>query len=217
MVAGDGDQPSGIRSASIGLVTIPDLGSDLIGVAARTAIVYVVLVIAFRLLGKRAAGQLSATNLVVILIVANAVQNAMVGENTSLIGGLLAAGIILGLDIAVGMVGDRYQPLRDWLDGVPTMLVEDGRIIEENLLQEGVSMRALGIALRQNGLMTAEEARYVFLEPNGEISVIPGRNAPSGDAADASPLQRAVMDGEVPRSPAGRRRRRPGRFGGLVG
>jgi uncharacterized membrane protein YcaP (DUF421 family) len=106
-------------------VTIPDLGSNLLDVAARTAIVYVVLVIAFRLVGKRTAGQLSTLGLVVVLIVANAVQNAMVGQNTSLIGGLLAAGVILGLDVALNSLADRWKPLREWLDGVPTPLVED--------------------------------------------------------------------------------------------
>jgi uncharacterized membrane protein YcaP (DUF421 family) len=164
-------------------VTIPDLGSNLLDVGARTAIVYVVLVVALRLVGKRTAGQLSTLGLVVILIVANAVQNAMVGQNTSLIGGLLAAGVILGLDVALNSLADRWKPLREWLDGVPTPLVEDGRLNSENLRREGVSERELGIALRQSGLLTAAEARFVYLEPNGAISVIPYRDGerPSPD------------------------------------
>jgi uncharacterized membrane protein YcaP (DUF421 family) len=157
-------------------VTLPDLGSDLLDVAARTAIVYVVLVVAFRLVGKRTAGQLSTLGLVVVLIVANAVQNAMVGQNTTLVGGLLAAAVILGLDVAVNAVADRWKPLRDWLDGVPTLLVEDGVPKPGTLRREGVSERELGIALRQSGLMTASEARFVYLEPNGAISVIPYRD-----------------------------------------
>ncbi|HEV7811053.1 MAG TPA: YetF domain-containing protein [Candidatus Limnocylindrales bacterium] len=157
-------------------MTIPDLGSDLGSVVLRTAVVYVVLVIGFKLVGKRAAGQLSTLNLVVLLVVANAVQNAMVGQNTSLIAGLLAAGIILGLDLLLNSIADRWRPLREWLDGVPTLLVEDGRLVIENLRQEGVSERELGVALRQNGLLTATEARFVYLEPNGAISVIPYRD-----------------------------------------
>jgi uncharacterized membrane protein YcaP (DUF421 family) len=159
-------------------VTIPDLGSDLVSVAARTAIVYVVVVIALRLFGKRAAGQLSTLNLVVLLIVANAVQNAMVGENTSLIAGLLAAAVILGLDLALNSVADLWKPLRQWLDGEPTLLVEEGRLDAATLRHEGVSERELGIALRQSGLLTAAEARFVYLEPNGAISVIPYRDGP---------------------------------------
>ena len=165
-------------------MTIPDLGSDLLGVAARTAIVYVVLVIGFRLLGKRTAGQLSTLGLVVLLIVANAVQNAMVGENTTLIGGLLAAAVILGLDLGLNRLADRWKPLREWLDGVPTLLVENGVVDLATLRAEGVSERELATALRQSGLLTAAEARAVYLEPNGAFSVIPFRD---GQGPPASP------------------------------
>src|SRR4051794_26040734 len=127
-------------------MTIPDLGSDLLGVAIRTAIVYVALVVGVTILGKRAAGQLSTLNLVVLLIVANAVQNAMVGQNTSLIAGLLAAAIILALDIVLHAVADRWPRVRDALDGEPTLLVDDGRLLPEVLRREGVSLRELASA-----------------------------------------------------------------------
>src|SRR3954451_14989168 len=102
-------------------MTIPDLGSDLLSVALRTAIVYVCLVVGFRLLGKREAGQLSTLDLVVLLVIANAVQNAMVGENTSLVAGLLAAGVILVLDLLLHAAAERWAPLGDALDGEPTI------------------------------------------------------------------------------------------------
>ena len=72
-------------------MTIPDLGSDLVSVVLRTAIVYLCPRASSAFLGKREAGQLSTLDLVVLLVISNAVQNAMVGENTSLIGGPLAA------------------------------------------------------------------------------------------------------------------------------
>jgi uncharacterized membrane protein YcaP (DUF421 family) len=166
-------------------VTIPDFGSDLPGVAARTAVVYIVVVIALRLFGKRAAGELSTLNLVVLLIVANAVQNAMVGENTSLIGGLLAAAVILALDLALNRLADRWKALRQWLDGVPSLLVENGAVDATALRKEGVSDRELATALRQNGLLSPAEARAVYLEPNGSFSVIPFRDEdrPAGPSA----------------------------------
>jgi uncharacterized membrane protein YcaP (DUF421 family) len=208
-------------------MTIPDFGSDLLGVAARTAVVYICLVIGFRFLGKREAGQLSTLDLVVLLVISNAVQNAMVGENTSLLGGLLAAAVILVLDLALHAAADRWKPIRDALDGEPTILVDHGRILFENLRREGISDRELAVALRQNQLMRADEALYVFLETNGQISVIPRRD---GDAAsdDAGPpdLDGAGQDpaddsGPArPASSAGffrRRRRRPGRLSGGTG
>ena len=204
-------------------MTIPDLGSDLISVALRTAVVYVFLVLGFRFLGKREAGQLSTLDLVVLLVISNAVQNAMVGENTSLVGGLLAALVILVLDLGLHAAADRWAPLRNALDGEPTMLVDHGKILFENLRMEGISDRELAVALRQNQLLTADQALYVFLETNGQISVIPRRDGE--DDADHGPpdLDGAGQDpaglgspvgGGIARALTRRRFRRRGRLSG---
>ena len=200
-------------------MTIPDLGSDLLSVIVRTAIVYVCLVLGFRFLGKREAGQLSTLDLVVLLVIANAVQNAMVGENTSLIAGLIAAGVILTLDLLLHKAADRWPWLRNALDGEPTLLVDHGRILFDNLRKVGISDRELAVALRQNQLMSADEALFVFLETNGQISVIPRR-----DDDDQGPPD---LDGESQDPDAGgggrrsvpvrRRYRRPGRLSGGSG
>ena len=200
-------------------MTIPDLGSDLPSVVLRTAIVYVCLVLGFRLLGKREAGQLSTLDLVVLLVVANAVQNAMVGQNTSLIAGLIAAGVILVLDLILHAAADRWEVLRDFLDGEPTLLVDHGRILFDNLRREGISDRELAVALRQNQLLGADEALFVFLETNGQISVIPRRDGddqgpPDLDGAGNDPATRTKGS----RSGLFRRRfRRPGRLSGGSG
>jgi uncharacterized membrane protein YcaP (DUF421 family) len=157
-------------------VTIPDLGSDLLSVVLRTGIVYVCLVVGFRIFGKREAGQLSTLDLVVLLVIANAVQNAMVGENTSLLAGLIAAAVILVLDLLLHAAADRWKPLGDALDGEPTILVDHGEVLMDNLSREGISDRELQVALRQNQLLAPDEALYVFLETNGQISVIPKRD-----------------------------------------
>ena len=200
-------------------MTIPDLGSDLPSVVLRTGIVYVCLVLGFRIFGKREAGQLSTLDLVVLLVIANAVQNAMVGENTSLLAGLIAAFVILILDLALHAAANRWEPLRDALDGEPTLLVDHGLVLMDNLRQEGISDRELQVALRQNQLLSPDEALYVFLETNGQISVIPKR-----DADDDRPpnLNRESWDAEAGRFP-GRggvfrhRFRRRGRLSGGSG
>jgi uncharacterized membrane protein YcaP (DUF421 family) len=209
-------------------VTIPDIGSDLPGVILRTAIVYVCLVLGFRFLGKREAGQLSTLDLVVLLVISNAVQNAMVGQNTSLIAGLVAAAVILILDLLLHAAADRWKPLRDALDGEPTILVDHGRILFDNLRREGISDRELAVALRQNQLMSAEEALFVFLETNGQISVIPRRDGddeigpPDLDGASKDPAQGGGSvggsgGGGVTRGFLRRRHRRPGRLSGGSG
>jgi uncharacterized membrane protein YcaP (DUF421 family) len=210
-------------------VTIPDLGSDLPSVILRTAIVYVCLVLGFRFLGKREAGQLSTLDLVVLLVIANAVQNAMVGQNTSLVAGLIAAAVILVLDLILHKAADRWEPLRNALDGEPTLLVDHGKILFDNLRREGISDRELAVALRQNQLMSAEEALYVFLETNGQISVIPRRDEedatgatgdgpPDLDGASKDPAaQSASAPTRVLRQFFRRRPRRPGRLSGGSG
>lgn len=213
-------------------MTIPDLGSDLIGVALRTAIVYVFLVLGLRLLGKREAGQLSTLDLVVLLVLSNAVQNAMVGDNSSLIGGLVAAAVILILDLALHAAANHWAPLRNALDGEPTVLVDHGRILVENLRREGISDRELAVALRQNQLLTADEALFVFLETSGQISVIPRRDDSrpeaasagddadiSADAADATSTTTSTLDPANPVQQVVRRflRRRHRRRGKLSG
>lgn len=155
---------------------IPDLGSDPAAIVVRTAVVYVALVLGFRLAGKSRTGQLSTMDLVVILVIANAVQNAMVGENTSLFGGLLAAAVLLVLDRALHFLTERSPRARKALEGEPTILVEDGRVLEDRMEHEGVTPGELAMALRQAGLLRAEEARFVYLETTGTISVIPYRD-----------------------------------------
>jgi uncharacterized membrane protein YcaP (DUF421 family) len=179
----------------------------------------VCLVVGFRFLGKREAGQLSTLDLVVLLVIANAVQNAMVGENTSLVAGLIAAGVILVLDLLLHAAADRWEPLRNALDGEPTILVDHGRILFDNLRREGISDRELAVALRQNQLLSAEEALFVFLETNGQISVIPRRDGDDDGPPDVdgeskdSGARRAGSRGGVVR----RRLRRPGRLSGGSG
>jgi len=202
-------------------MTIPDLGSDLASVALRTAIVYVVLVVFFRVAGTREAGQLSTLDLVVLLIIANAVQNAMVGENTSLAAGLLAAAIILGLDRGLNWLADRSARLRDAIEGDPILLVENGHVRPDALRAAGYTEPELGIVLRQSGLLRTSEALAVYLERNGQLSVVPradGRTLkdydpdhPSGAEVDDVELESVGRMGGVGHR---RRRRRPGRLSG---
>lgn len=168
-------------------MTIPDLGSDLPGVALRTAIIYVCLVVGFRLAGKRESGQLSTLELVVLLVIANAVQNAMVGDNTTLLGGIVAAAVILLLDRGLHAMTERSRTAHKALEGDPALLVENGRILHAALEKEGISERELGVALRQNGLLSAAEARFVFLEANGQFSVIPWRDEDIEAGGSGSP------------------------------
>ena len=141
----------------------------------RSVVIYLFFVLAFRLMGKRQVGQLTPFDLVVLLIISNVVQNAVIGNDNSLGGGLIGAITILALNYAFVEVTYRSKKLRHILEPYPTILIHDGRTLEKNLHRERISRDDLHAALRRAGLVDAGEVRFAVLEANGGISVIPWR------------------------------------------
>lgn len=157
---------------------LPELGSSLIEVAVRTAIVYTFLVIGLRLGGKREIGQLGVLDLIVLLVIADAVQNAMVGENTTLWGGLVAAGTLLGLDKALKVLSERSSRAKAVLEGEPRLLVRDGRLLDRAMREETVDLDDLEMAIREHGLAKIEDVGLAVLERDGTISIVPAQADP---------------------------------------
>src|SRR2546429_6783351 len=104
----------------------------------RTAIVYTVVLFLLRVAGKRELGQMSPVDLVVILVIANAVQNAMTGGDNSLIGGVIARTTLVAVNTGVSRVGHRVPYLKHLFESEPTGLVEGGKLIQSNLEPENV-------------------------------------------------------------------------------
>ena len=155
-----------------------DLGTAWWAIAVRTAIVYVSLLVGLRLTGKRQIGQMAPFDFVVILLIANAVQNAMVGPDTSLAGGLLAAAILLAGNAAVARFRERIPALRTLVEGQPAVLISDGRLVEEHIRHEGVDLLELEQAIREHGLAGLADVQLAVLEVDGTISIVP-RSAPT--------------------------------------
>lgn len=145
----------------------------LLQIMVRATVVYVALLVMFRLAGKRELGQMTVLDFVVILIISNAVQNAMIGTDTSLTGGLVAAATLIIVDRSVDWTGFRYRWFGGKLAGSPTLLVHDGRLIEQHLRREGITTEELMAALRAHGIDTLPAVRDAVLEVDGTISVIP--------------------------------------------
>ncbi len=150
-----------------------DLPSDLVGVAVRTLLVYMFLVVALRVGGKKQLGQLTLFEFVVVLVISDAVQNSMVGENTSLLGGFVAVAVLLSADKVLDAVVAGFPGARRIVEGEPTLLVSDGRPLSQAMRREGVELPELARALREHGLERPEDARLVVLEADGTISVVP--------------------------------------------
>jgi uncharacterized membrane protein YcaP (DUF421 family) len=153
--------------------SLPDIGSSLPEVVLRTALVYLFLVAVLRISGKRQVGQLSVLELVVILVISDAVQNSMVGDNTTLWGGLVAVLTLVALDLALKTLARRSKPVRVAIEGEPRLLVRDGRLLERAIEAEGLEADEIRAAIRSHGLASVEDVRFAVLETDGSISVIP--------------------------------------------
>jgi len=148
-------------------------------VALRTLAVYVALFVGLRLAGKRELGQMTPFDLVVLLIVSNAVQNAMVGPDTSLTGGLVAAATLLLVNRLVSLAGLRVPGLHQALVGQPSLLLHDGQFVDAHLRREGLTREEVMQALREHGVAEPGQVKEAILEVDGTISVVPADAASS--------------------------------------
>jgi len=142
-------------------------------IVVRTLAVYLFILVAFRLSGKREVGQLAPFDFALILLIANAVQNAMVGPDTSLAGGLVAAAVLLAANFALGRLASRSRKVERLLRGQARILVNRGHVHEDALRYESISHEELMQALRENGCGTLADCRLAVLEVDGSISAIP--------------------------------------------
>ena len=139
----------------------------------RSAVIYLFLLIVIRLVGKREVGQLSPFDLIVLLIISNVVQDAVIGRDASLGGAMVGVLTILILNYLLVEMTFRYKRARKLLEATPTLLVHNGKIMDQNLKRERITHEELLSALRQNGLVEPSQARFAVLEENGHISVVP--------------------------------------------
>lgn len=143
----------------------------------RTAVVYIVVLVLLRAAGKRELGQMSPVDLVVILVIANAVQNAMTGGDNSLIGGIIAATTLVAMNILFSRVAHRLPYVAHLFESDPTLLVKGGELIKRNMERENVDMDELMMSAREHGIDDLAGVDSAYLERDGSISIIP-KDAP---------------------------------------
>jgi uncharacterized membrane protein YcaP (DUF421 family) len=150
----------------------PD-GLTLLGIVGRTALIYLLVVAGMRLLGTRALGRMSVFDFVLVVVVANAVQNALVGGDNTLAGGLASAATLLAVNRLLTALLDRFPRLEKQVIGEPVVLVADGHVRAEAMRREGVTREELMAALREHGLADLADVRLAVLEVDGTVSVVP--------------------------------------------
>ena len=139
----------------------------------RTIIIYVVIVLLMRLMGRRQLGQMTPFDLVLILLIANAVQNAMVGTDTTIFGGLVAAAALLVSDQVLSRVVDRIPRFRRIVEGQPILLVNNGHLLEHHVIAAGLTRDLVVQAIREHGFENLEQIQMAVLEIDGTISIVP--------------------------------------------
>lgn len=146
----------------------------------RPVAIYFAALTAVRLMGKRALGQLSLFDLVIMVGIGEIVVLVGLERKVSLVDGLVMLGLLGGLEILMSLLTFRWRWFARLIEGEPTVLVRDGRLLRRNLRREHISLRDLHQELRKKGLEGYEDAKEVVLEACGKISVIPREEVSQG-------------------------------------
>jgi uncharacterized membrane protein YcaP (DUF421 family) len=139
----------------------------------RSIVIYLALLIGLRLFGKREVGQFTLFDLVMVLLVANAVQPAMTGPDSSLAGGLIIVVTLLVLNWTLGYLRLRSPIIRRALESNPTVIAQNGQWLPAALAREGVELEEAEASLREHGLDSVSDVKLAVLELDGTISVVP--------------------------------------------
>jgi uncharacterized membrane protein YcaP (DUF421 family) len=142
-------------------------------IVLRTVVIYLAFLLALRLFGKREIGQFSLSDLVLILLAANAVQPAMTGPDTSLVGGLVIVAALFVVNVGLSWLRLHNRRAREFLEGHPTVIAKDGQWFTRIMEREGIDADEATMALREHGLEKVDDVELAVLEVDGTISVVP--------------------------------------------
>ncbi|MFN7985260.1 MAG: DUF421 domain-containing protein [Vicinamibacterales bacterium] len=148
----------------------PPLLAMVVEKVARPIVVYLFLVIALRLGGKRELAQLNPLDLVVLLTLSNTVQNAIIGDDNTVTGGLLGATTLLAINHIVVRYVYRHRAAERLIEGKPTVLIEHGEPLKRNLTEELVTHSELVSAAHKQGFKSLDDVERAVLEPGGSIT-----------------------------------------------
>jgi uncharacterized membrane protein YcaP (DUF421 family) len=140
----------------------------------RTAAIYLVLLVVFRIAGQRSIAQITTFDFVLLLVIGEAVQNALVGDDFSLTNALLIVVTFIALDILMSSLKELSPGVEKVLDGTPLVIVEDGKLLADRMHKERIDAAdILSAARAAHGLERLEQIKYAILERSGGISIVP--------------------------------------------
>ncbi|MBB3276069.1 uncharacterized membrane protein YcaP (DUF421 family) [Pseudoxanthomonas sp. OG2] len=145
------------------------------GFIARAVIVYFALLVMIRVSGKRTMGQFTSFDMLLVVLLGNAVQNALLGEDASVGGGLLLAGTLMAINWLVGLASARNRRFEALVEGSPVLLAREGKVYKDVLRRELISREDFDKAMREAGIDAIDEIHLAVLETNGHITLVARR------------------------------------------
>ena len=155
------------------------LGLPVLEKVLRSGLVYLFLVVGLRLFGKRELAQTNTFDLIVLLTLSNTLQNAIIGDDNSVTGGVIGASSLLVMNYLVVRFLFRRAKLDRYLEGAPVLLIKDGKVQQRNLDRELITLTELTAAAHKQGLRSLEDVDRGVLETGGSISFIPKDPSPT--------------------------------------
>jgi uncharacterized membrane protein YcaP (DUF421 family) len=138
----------------------------------RGLIVFFFVLVFLRLSGKRQVGQMTPIDLVLLLLISNAVQNAMNGGDNSITAGAILAATLILADVAMGMLARRSRKIEKFVEGSPVLLIHNGHVLNDALDRVGMTRNDLMAGLRASGIASVGQVHAAILENNGRITVL---------------------------------------------
>lgn len=145
-------------------------------ITLRSVTVYLFMIIALRIFGKKELSQLNTADVILILLISNSVQNAMVGSDSSLLGGITAALALFIINYIFKKVIFKYKKIGDWIIEKPQILIHDGNLEFNVLRKHHISPEELKEAMREHGVEHFKDVKLAMLEIDGNISIISGEH-----------------------------------------
>src|SRR6266536_2218279 len=141
--------------------------------AIRAVAVYVFLLIAIRVFGRRELGQLTAFDIIVLLTLSNILQNSMIGNDNSVTGGMVGAAVLLAANLTLAYVVFHSRRAERLVEGSPKILIQDGTVQDRHVFSELITEQDLISAVHREGLESFNDVHLAIAEPNGMISIVP--------------------------------------------
>ncbi|MBT2636389.1 MULTISPECIES: DUF421 domain-containing protein [unclassified Bacillus (in: firmicutes)] len=164
----------------------------------RTVLLYLLILLIFRLMGKREIGELSVLDLVVYIMIAEMASVAIENTKDPLINTLLPIGIFVIIQIALAVLSLKSKRFRDIVDGKPTIIINDGKIDEKAMRSQRYNFDDLLLQLREKDVGDIADVEYAILEPSGTLSIFQKKQGEQDGEQDSSSLALPlIIDGEV--------------------